>query len=146
MSKTSEELMEVAVGVIVGIVQTALAREYLDKKYPNKKVDMLKDFGRPAALLGLGTGITATGAALYQTETKGRADTEERLAFGYGISALVTGAISGFSPAVVTETPPATAITGGVRRVVGGAVIEPGVDVTAFPGLVDGEISLRGEV
>ncbi|MDI6860219.1 MAG: hypothetical protein QMC85_06965 [Methanocellales archaeon] len=110
---TKSEAGAITVGATIGTAQTPLLREYVDKKYPDKRITALKGFGTPSSLAGTVGGGLLTLAGLYGVTTgKGiRTSTSQAAALGYGVPALVGGLLSGIFPAI-----PAPGL-GTIRRV-----------------------------
>jgi hypothetical protein len=86
-----------------------LLREYVDKKAIEegkdpKWVPQLKDFGTASSLLGWVPGIilTSLGAYTIWTGKLIRSGTVQMLVLGYGVSALLSGALSGLMPVKAT--------------------------------------------
>lgn len=94
-----------AIGAGVGALQTPVIREFVDRKYPTTNIPALKGFGYPSALIGMiggGTGL-AIGAVGLSKGKDGRqrlADIYVEPAIDYGITALISGILSGVFPAV----------------------------------------------
>lgn len=94
-----------AIGAGVGVAQTFLLREYVDRKYPTTNIESLGTFGTPSALAGiiggaLGLGIGAYGAGKGKDGRQRFADVYVEPAIDYGAAALVSGLFSGWKPAV----------------------------------------------
>lgn len=104
-----------AIGAGLGVVQTGLLREYVDKKYPLTNIESLKGFGTPSALAGIGLGtlsliVGAYGASKGKDGRQKLADIYVEPAIDYGATAFVSGIFSGWKPAV-TEADCAAAAT-----------------------------------
>lgn len=144
---TKSEAGAIVIGTTIGSAQTPLLREYVDKKYPDKRVEMLKGFGTPSSLTGTSLGFIATVAGLVGVVSrKGITKSEMQAgALSYGLPALVGGVLSGVFPAIPI-TPAAGA--GRLTRVAGagGRVIRRGVP--AGEGIVTPpmEVKYRGIV
>lgn len=87
----------------VGIAQTFILREYVDKKYGQiPGLEGLKGFGTYSALGGIISGGITTGLGLVSVLT-GKITRNEMIQMGligYGIPALSGGILSGLFPAI----------------------------------------------
>lgn len=103
-------------GMVLGVSQTALLREFVDKPMAKSYLatnptstspapflmKQLKNFGSPSAVIGIASGAIATGIGTYGS-LKGRPMDNNSANIGltsYGISALTTGVYSGIFPTV----------------------------------------------
>ena len=94
-----------ALGAGVGVLQTVILREEVDKKYPLTNVAALKGWGTPSALAGIITGtfgliVGVYGAGKGKDGRQRLADIYNEPAIDYGAAALVGGLLSGWKPAV----------------------------------------------
>jgi len=94
-----------AIGAGVGVLQTVVLREFVDKTYPLTNVASLKGFGTPSALAGMGLGglsliVGAYGAGKGKDGRQRLADVYVEPAIDYGAAAFVGGLLSGWKPAV----------------------------------------------
>ena len=95
-----------AIGAGVGVAQTFLLRDFVDKKYPLTNVPSLKGFGTPSALAGiigggLALAVGAYGASKGKDGRQRLADVYVEPAIDYGAAAFVGGLMSGWKPAVM---------------------------------------------
>lgn len=116
----TDDLMNLGAGVGLGVLQTFLLRKYADVKYVDTdgEIIALKGFGKPSVIAGVGGGGLAAGYELNKAG-KARMETEDFLAYGYGVGAVASGIISGVMP--TEAAPPASR----VRRVISGAQAIP---------------------
>lgn len=94
-----------AIGAGVGVAQTFLLRDFVDKKYPLTNIPSLKGFGTPSALAGMGLGaislvVGAYGAGKGKDGRQRLADVYVEPAIDYGAAAFIGGLMSGWKPAV----------------------------------------------
>lgn len=120
---TKREAGALVASSAVGTAQTPLLREYVDKKYPTKRIVALKGFGTPSSLTGTVGGGFLTLAGVYSVMTgKGIRDlATQAAAMGYGVPALVGGVLSGVFPAIPVEA----AGMGVLRRVTREPIVTP---------------------
>ncbi|MHB8552771.1 MAG: hypothetical protein ACYDAO_04205 [Thermoplasmataceae archaeon] len=123
-------------GIVIGVSQTALLREFVDKPMAKKflatnptagtpgpfLMKTLGNFGSPSAVFGIAGGVTGIGVGLYGAmKDKPIANNAANLAItNYGASALATGIYSGVFPTIEwsagVKTDPANPITSGFGR------------------------------
>jgi hypothetical protein len=91
-----EALMLAAAGGL-GVAQTFIVQKFVEPTNPNW-LPMLSGFGRPSALIGIGTGIAAMAIGIQAMRTGFMGLHDPRIQYGlmaYGGAALAGGIIAG---------------------------------------------------
>lgn len=90
----------------VGVAQTYLIREFVDKKSTYPLVNFLGKYGTASCLAGVGLGGVATVAGLVGMSTRHLSNDPfvNNMLVSYGVPALVSGVLSGYTTPVKVVT------------------------------------------
>jgi hypothetical protein len=90
----------------VGVAQTYLVREFVDKKSTYPLVNFLGKYGTASCLAGVGLGTIATAAGLIGMTTRHLSNDSfvNEMLVSYGVPALTSGILSGYTTPVKIVT------------------------------------------